>query len=73
LKAFLTVALFLILAASGLGAVTPHRGAADPCDGYGDCVSSYISYTRSNLDYTLYLGDGFIISLSIGTGSNTSG
>jgi len=35
----------------------------DPCDGYGDCVSSSLSLVRSNPDSSLYLGDQFVISL----------
>jgi len=74
LRAVLAVAplLFLILAMSEFGAATPHGGTLDPCDGYGDCVSSSISYVRSNPDYTLYLGDSFAVSLSIIAGPNTN-
>ena len=39
------------------------HGSADPCDGYGDCVSSSLSLVRSNPDGSLYLGDQFAISL----------
>ena len=44
----------------------------DPCDSYGDCVSSSISYIRANPDHTIYLGDSFQIPISITTGPNTT-
>ncbi|MDG7016243.1 MAG: hypothetical protein JRM82_02590, partial [Nitrososphaerota archaeon] len=45
----------------------------DPCDTYGDCVSSSIAYVRSNPDHSLYVGDSFSVPLSITTGQNTTG
>lgn len=51
----------------------PHQAPQDPCDSYGDCVSSSINYIRANPDHTLYLGDSFQISVSITTGLNTTG
>ncbi|MDG6919548.1 MAG: hypothetical protein JRN62_08980 [Nitrososphaerota archaeon] len=44
----------------------------DPCDSYGDCISSSISYISANPDHTLYLGDSFQILVSITTGPNTT-
>ena len=44
----------------------------DPCDSYGDCVSSSISYISANPDHTLYLGDSFQVSISVTTGPNTT-
>jgi hypothetical protein len=73
LKASLIIAVFLVLAASWVGVITSHHGVSDPCDGHGDCVSSSISYVRSNPDNTLYLGDGFAVSLSVSMGPNASG
>ncbi len=46
--------------------------SADPCDSYGDCLSSSISYIRSNPDRTLYLGDSFVISLSVSESAGTT-
>lgn len=43
-----------------------------PCDSYGDCVSSSISYISANPDHTLYLGDSFQVSVSVTTGPNTT-
>ena len=51
---------------------SPHQTSQDPCDSYGDCVSSSISYISANSDHTLYLGDSFQISVSITTGPNTT-
>jgi hypothetical protein len=51
----------------------PLSAAHDPCDSYGNCVSSTVTYIRANPDHTLYLGDSFSVSLSVTTGQNTSG
>jgi hypothetical protein len=67
----LVVLLFLVPAALVIG--NPVPGTHDPCDSYGDCVSSSVSYLRSNPDHTLYLGDSFGVPLSIATGANTTG
>ena len=49
------------------------RGASsDPCDGYGNCISSSISYVRSNPDGSLYLGDEFAVTPSVSLGPNTT-
>jgi hypothetical protein len=45
--------------------------AGDPCDGYGNCISSSISYLRSNPDLSLYLGDEFVVTPSVSLGPNT--
>jgi hypothetical protein len=50
----------------------PTATDGDPCDGYGNCISSSISYIRSNPDFSLYLGDEFVISPSVSIGLNTS-
>jgi hypothetical protein len=34
----------------------------DPCDSYGNCIFSSISYVRSNPDQSLYFGDEFSVS-----------
>ncbi|MDG6949225.1 MAG: hypothetical protein JRM77_05145 [Nitrososphaerota archaeon] len=44
----------------------------DPCDSYGDCISSSVSYIRSNPDSSLYVGDSFSVQVSITTGQNTT-
>ncbi|MDG7016212.1 MAG: hypothetical protein JRM82_02430, partial [Nitrososphaerota archaeon] len=63
----------IILSTSMYLVGVPHQAPQDPCDSYGDCVSSSISYIRANPDHTLYLGDSFQISISITTGLNTTG
>jgi hypothetical protein len=49
----------------------PSPAPSDPCDGYGNCVSSSISYIRSNPDRSLYLGDEFTVAPSVSRGPNT--
>ena len=46
--------------------------ALDPCDSYGNCIFSSISYIRSNPDNSLYLGDEFTVSPSASLGPNTT-
>jgi hypothetical protein len=63
---------FLVLAALPLiihPAASPVAG--DPCDGYCNCISSSISYLRSNPDLSLYLGDEFVVTPSVPLGPNT--
>jgi hypothetical protein len=50
----------------------PRRVAGDPCDGYGNCLGSSISYLRSNPDRSLYLGDSFIVTPFVSLGPNTT-
>ncbi len=51
----------------------PSASNGDPCDSYGDCISSSLAYTRSNPDATLYLGDSFTVSPWVSSlGQNTS-
>ena len=47
-------------------------GSGDPCDGYGDCMGSWITYTRSNPDQSLYLGDSFVVTPWVSVGPNTT-
>ena len=66
MRRLLGLAVILLLASSVallVPAVRPAAGAG-PCDGYGDCLSSSVSYVRSNPDRTLYLGDQFTVALS---------
>jgi hypothetical protein len=51
----------------------PLSAVHDPCDPYGDCVSSSVTYLRSNPNGTLYPGDSFSVRLSVITGPNTTG
>ena len=51
--------------------VQQKEAAGDPCDGYGDCLSASIAYSRANPDNSLYLGDSFRIALSISYGPDT--
>ena len=73
MRALLILAVGLVLLGPGLATVAPHRSAADPCDSYGNCVSSGITYTRANPDHSLYPGDQFTIALSITLGSGSAG
>ncbi len=63
----------MIVLAPAFTFASPHHSASDPCDAYGDCISTSMTYLRSNPDHTLYLGDSFSISLSVKTGPNTTG
>jgi len=71
-KLAITVSALFVLAALHLF-IFPTQSAApsDPCDGYGDCLSSSLAYLRANPDNSLYLGDSFQISLGISYGPNT--
>ena len=62
------VAAVLLLGSSGVALASSHHAQTDPCDAYGDCVSSSISYLRSNPDDSLYLGDEFVVSLQVTPG-----
>jgi len=73
LRALLILVVCLALLAPGLATITPHRSAPDPCDSYGNCVSSSVTYTRANPDDSLYPGDQFTIVLSITLGSGSAG
>jgi hypothetical protein len=50
----------------------PTATTGDPCDSYGNCIFSSISYVRSNPDQSLYFGDEFSVVLSTSTGPNTT-
>ena len=50
----------------------PTATTGDPCDSYGNCISSSINYVRSNPDQSLYFGDEFSVVLSTSTGPNTT-
>jgi hypothetical protein len=45
---------------------------SDPCDGYGNCIGSSITYSRSNPDESLYLGDSFVVTPWVSLGPNTT-
>ena len=63
MRIVLVAAILLLLGASVMAISGSRHDQADPCDRYGDCASSSISFVRSNPDDSLYLGDQFIISL----------
>ena len=67
------VALALLVFAALSLVILPKSSTAstDPCDVYGNCISSSISYVRSNPDRSLYLGDEFSVTSSVLLGSNT--
>ena len=44
----------------------------DPCDADGNCISSSLSFVRSNPDGSLYLGDEFAVTPSVSLGPNTT-
>lgn len=74
-KRFLTLALLVALVvvpATVLELNRPTPANGDPCDAYGNCIFSSISYVRSNPDDSLYLGDEFAVILSTSTGPNTT-
>jgi hypothetical protein len=55
-----------------IGLNRPNSANGDPCDSYGNCIFSSVSYVRSNPDQSLYLGDEFSVILSTSTGPNTT-
>jgi len=65
--AVVVVAFPLAVGASSAG------GPPDPCDAYGNCLSSSLTYLRSNPGGTLYPGDSFAVQLFIISGQNTTG
>lgn len=55
-----------------LGVLQVTRAApTNPCDVYGDCLNSSITYLRSNPDATLYPGDSFVVWPLVSLGSST--
>jgi hypothetical protein len=73
LKEFLVLILVLGFAVPFHPLEASLLAAHDPCDGYGDCISSSVSFVSSNPDHTLYLGDSFEVSVSVTRGPNTTG
>ena len=69
MKAVIVVSAVLILTI--VPVLMTLRALSDPCDGYGDCLSSSLGYIRANPEDSLYLGDSFRISLGISFGPNT--
>jgi len=68
LRLAVLAATLILLAGSAIAlSGSSHRGG-DPCDAYGDCVSSSLSLLRSNPDGSLYTGDQFAISLQVTPG-----
>ena len=72
MKLAIAATAFLILALSLAFLVPSSSGTSDPCDSWGNCVSSSLSYVRSNPDGSLYLGDEFVVTPSVSLGINTS-
>lgn len=72
MKLAIVASAILVLVVVSLVVFLPSTTSSDPCDSYGNCISSSISYVRSNPDNTLYLGDGFVVSPSVGLGPNTT-
>jgi hypothetical protein len=70
----LALVLLVVLACCVLSIFVPpgHGSNGDPCDGYGNCISSSIGYIRSNPDHSLYLGDEFTMSPFVSIGPNTT-
>ncbi|MDG7006635.1 MAG: hypothetical protein JRN06_00155 [Nitrososphaerota archaeon] len=67
----------IVIVALSVTLVSAHEmasgpGPNDPCDSYGDCISSSISYIRSNPDGSFYPGDSFKVPVSITSGPNTT-
>jgi hypothetical protein len=63
---------FIVMTPPGTITAAAFPQRHDPCDSYGDCVSSSVTYIRANPDHTLYLGDSFQVSVSITAGPNTT-
>ena len=72
MKVAILVSVLIVLALLPIAFTQPSRAAADPCDGYGNCISSSVSYVRSNPDGSLYLGDEFAVTPSVSLGPNTT-
>jgi len=68
--AIVVSALFVLAALHLLIFPTQSAASSDPCDGYGDCLSSSLAYLRANPDNSLYIGDSFQIYLGISYGPN---
>ena len=62
----------LAVAASQLIIPALSSASSDPCDVYGNCISSSVTYIRSNPDGSLYLGDEFAVTPSVSLGPNTT-
>ncbi|MDE1853244.1 MAG: hypothetical protein KGI38_05805 [Thaumarchaeota archaeon] len=72
MRTLLVFLLCMVVADSLIGIGVARSGTHDPCDSYGDCVSSSVNYIRSNPDGSLYVGDSFSIPLSVTKGPNTT-
>jgi hypothetical protein len=72
LRLFLLVLPMVVLAPLIAYGTATHY-IQDPCDRYGDCLSSSVTFIRSNPDHSLYLGDSFSVPFSITLGPNTTG
>ena len=70
-RLFVAAVVLLLVVPATFVAVRTRATGGDPCDNYGDCVSSSITFIRSNPDGSLYLGDSFSVSVSISSGQNT--
>jgi hypothetical protein len=70
-KIAIIASVVLLLAVLSALAALQSTASGDPCDGYGDCLSSSLAFLRANPDNSLYLGDSFRISLGISYGPNT--
>ena len=73
MRASLAVVALFLLVPPTVVVMSAGQRSHDPCDSHGNCVSSSISYIRSNPDGSLYFGDSFSVPLSITTGPNTTG
>jgi hypothetical protein len=70
------ISLFAVLLLIAASQPLQHTAASlvqDPCDLYGNCLSSTVVYLSSNPDRTLFTGDSFTILLNITEGQETSG
>lgn len=66
--------LVSVLVCSAIVLLFSHQASnnSDPCDGYGNCIGSSITYNRSNPDDSLYLGDSFTVTPWVSLGPNTT-
>ena len=72
MKELLVFLLVLSLAVPFHPVQASPQNAHVPCDSYGDCTSSSVSFVTSNPDHTLYRGDSFQVLTSTTIGPNTT-
>ena len=72
MKFVIIAVVVLVFALASVVLAPSPNNSSDPCDGYGNCISSSVSYIRANPDGSLYLGDEFAVTPSVSLGPNTT-